>query len=179
MFRPHASKVFEPENPEYALIDAVVQESFEKASPEIMWWSLNRELTEPTRDELDQLYGEKSSGDKLVKYAGPFRVYGHLEPSPIIQELTRLGVEQIWQIDLFMNVAAMLEYTRGRPPKPGDVFRATHIHPGDQREYKFYMVGSVLEVDLFNFKYVNWQVNAEQTTLADVPDEIKLYAGGK
>jgi len=177
MFRPKRIKVFEPTNPEYSLIDSMTSEVFENYSPEIAWWSLNRTETEANRDELSEVYGESKPSSKM--FDGPFPVAGAFEINPIIQELTRLGLEQIEEVDFYCNIAAMQEYTEGRDPKGGDVFRVTWLETNSERRFVFYNVSNVTPVDIYNYRHINWLVNAEQTTLHDVPDEIKEFYEGQ
>lgn len=179
MFRPKKNQVFEPLNPEYSLIDAMTEEVFVNYSPELAYWSLNEPTTEASRDELDKLYGEKSSDTGKITYDGPFQVYGTLQINPIIQELTKVGLQQIEEIDFYVNIAAMAEYIEGRYPKYGDVLRVTYIETDNSRRYVFYNIANVTPVDLYNFRHINYLLNGEQTMMADVPEEIRNYSEGQ
>ena len=178
MFRPKKIKVFDSQNPEYALVDAINSEIFENYSPEISYWSFNAAATEVNMDELDAIYGEVSR-QNVKQYFGPYDPKGTLEINPIIQELTRLGLQQIEEVDLYCNIAAMHDYLDGKDPIAGDIFRITWLETDIERRYIFYSVANVTPVDIYNFRYTNWLINAEQTPLHNVPDEIKLYHEGE
>lgn len=181
IYRPTKPNLFSPCNPEYALCDALVAEQYTINSPEILWWSLLRDgaTGAAARDELDAVYGEKSSGDHKLAYAGPFDFRGFIDISPIVQELTRLGLQQINEIELYANIAATDVYLGGRLPKGGDVFRVTWIVTETERYYVWYKVANVTPVDPYNFRYINWHINAEQTNLWDVPESISNYTRGE
>jgi len=179
IFRPKNLKVFEPDNPEYTLIDHMTEEVFENYSTEIAYWVLNVTETDSDRDELDEVYGEGGGADQLRAYYGPYEVFGTLTINPIIQELTRLGLEQIEEIDFYCNIAAMENYLEGYIPKAGDIFRTTWIQTNNERRYIFYNIANVTPVDLYNFRYINYLINAEQTSLHEVPESIKNYYEGR
>lgn len=169
-------KIYDARNPEYSLVDFMVSEQFSLHSPEIKYWSFLRddETNSTPRDELDKIYGELSSGKE--SYLGPYDVEGVLEINPIVKEFTRLGLQQIEEIEFIANIAAMDTHLNGRPPKPGDVFRITWIVTETDRRFVFYKVANVKPIDPYNFKYVNWMLHCEQTTLHEVSDEIKLFS---
>lgn len=170
-------QVFEPTNPEYSLIDAMTTEVFENYSSEIKWWIFSRTETDENRDELDKAYGEASRGVAEV-FSGPYDVSGTLEVNPILQELTRLGAEQIEEIDFYTNIAAMQVYLKGENPKQGDIFRVTWIQTNTDRRFIFYRVANVTPVDIYNMRYTNWLINAEQELLSNVPENIRTYSDG-
>jgi len=178
MFRSgkNGIKVFDSQNPEYSLIDSMTSEIFENYSTEIAYWLFGRAETEANLDELDEVYGESSKNKRI--YSGPFDVKGTLTINPIIQELTRLGLEQIEEIDFYCNIAAMDEYLEGEPPKAGDIFRVTWIEKENTRRYVFYSVANVTPTDIYNSRYINYLISAEQTTLHNFPAEIKNYYEG-
>ena len=176
MYRPIAAKIYEPNNPEYSLVDAMTSELFELFSPEIKWWNLNITTTQSNLDSLDQLYGEE--GDNKLAFNGPFNVYGRVETNPILKELSRLGHLEIREIDFYVNIAAMNNYLENSIPREGDIFRLTYLgnDPKIDRKFFFYVVNNIIEVDLYNCRYINYQIAAEQTTLNNVPDIIKNYS---
>ncbi len=172
--RPNNIKVFEPKNPEYALCSSLTSEFIEAQSPYTIWWSVDSTKSEASQDELDKIYGEKSSGDRLIKFKKPNRIYLSLEINPIMVELTRLGVEQIEEITAVINI----DDFRNRnfeDPKPGDVFRISYVVSEQQYRNVFYTVSTLVPFDIFNTKYINWHLYAEQTPMNEVPDSIKNY----
>lgn len=178
MWRPKHLKVFEPHQPEYSLIDAMTQEVFENYSSEVYYWIFNRVATAEHQDELDVAYGEASRGTAEV-YSGPFKVAAALQINPIIQELTKLGAQQIQEVDIYCNIAAMQDYLEGETPKIGDIMRVTWIESDNSRRYVFYHIANVTPVDIYNYRYTNWWINAEQTLLSNVPDIIRLHSDGE
>ncbi len=177
-FRPTKITMFEPSNPEYSLVDTMMAEKITAYSPEVYWWSQIRddETGAATRDELDKVYGEKSSGDGYINYIGPKEVKSILELNPIVAEFTRLGLQQIEEVEIYVNIAAMDYYLDGRPPKSGDILRVSWIVTETQRRFVFYKVSNVTPVDPYNFRYINWHIHAEQEMLHDAPDSIKQFA---
>lgn len=176
-YRPTKINMFEPRNPEYSLIDMMTSEKFTAYSPEIYWWSFIKDGEDGAaeRDELDKVYGEKSSAGK-VAYLGPFEVKAALELNPIVAEFTRLGLQQIEEIEAYGNVAALDSYLKGNVPKEGDIFRVSWIVTETERRFVFYKVANVTPVDPYNFRYINWHIHGEQTTLHEAPDSIKNFA---
>jgi len=176
MFRPTSAKVFEPRSPEYALASSVDGDFIEAVSPLIMYWSLDRATTVASQDELDHVYGEKSSGDALHTFLEPNRVYLLIEINPILIELTRLGIEQIEEITAVANVDNFIKCNHVQP-QSGDVFRVSYVVNDQEYRNVFYTVSSVVPFDVFNMKYLNWHMYAEQTPMAEVPQVIKDYIG--
>jgi len=176
-------QMWDPKSPEYALLDSMVSEKFTAHSPEIKWWSFlqDNETGAAVRDELDKVYGEKSSGGKDAKrgYLGPFDVKAIMEINPIVKEFTRLGLQQIEEVETFANIAAMEHYLEGRLPKPGDIFRVSWIVTETERRYVFYKVANATPCDPYNFRYINWHISAQQTNLFEAPDTVKLYHEGE
>ena len=177
IYKPTSVEVFQPLNPEYALVDSMIEEAFEAISDELVWWSLDRTKTQEHMDDLGKAYGEASDTANKPEYNGPFRVWGKTEINPIIQELTRLGAQTLREIDMYFNVAAFANYTNGLTPKQGDIVRVTWLmrRPEEDREFWFYEVANVTPVDIYNFRYANWQCLAEQTALNNVPEAIRTY----
>lgn len=176
MFRPTGAKTFEPKNPEYALASSIDGDLIEAISPLIVYWSFDRDATGASRDELDQVYGEKSSGDALHYFKDPNRVYMFVEINPIIIELTRLGIEQIEEITAVVNVDNFIKHNN-IAPRPGDVFRVSYVVDAQNYRNVFYTVSSVVPFDVFNMKYLNWHLYAEQTPMQEVDQKIKDYIG--
>jgi hypothetical protein len=175
MFRVNKMKVFEPKNPEYALADAITSEIVEIISPKILWWSLDRTATQATRDELDEVYGEKSSDDSKYVYTGPKEVFCYVEFNPILWELSRLGVEQLEMINIFTNIGDFIN-RNGSHPKPGDLLRISYTRSETDFRNIFYEVSVVFPIDLIDFHHMNWQMYVEQTDLNTVEQRIKDFA---
>jgi len=187
MFRPTEAKMFEALNPEHSLVDAMTQEIHILESPELYYWSVikpekataeNLPGSGDYLDELDQTYGEKSSGDGKLMFRDPVRMYGKLETNPIIAELTKMGLAQIEQVELYINIALAHELLN-ESPKGGDFFgRANLIRGMDgtlKKTYTFYEVGVVNPVDLYCYQYINYQLEAEQTSMDNIPDSVRNF----
>lgn len=194
MYRPMSPNMWEPNNPEHSLVDAMTEEVHMLESPEIIYWRLKKEEeidaeNEYTNegseyeydgylDELDKEYGEKSSGEGKLLYHKPIVVYGKIDIEPILNELSRMGLTTINQIDFYMNIAHCHERLE-RPPIGGDVFRVTYFirdNKGDlKNKYIYYEVSNVNEVDLYNYQYINYQIWAEQTNMMNVEDSVKQF----
>lgn len=183
MYKPPkdvALKTYAPTNPEYGLVDLMVSEAFAAVSPEIYYWSFDAETTEQDMDEVDQMYGEKSSGDAVRDFTGPYQIDARIDFNPILKEITRLGMEQKEDIDIFVNIATVYEQLKKRVPKSGDIMRVSYIgrdpndaHPANSKPVTYYSVSVVTPYDLYNNRYTNLQIYAIQTPLNDIPDKIK------
>lgn len=174
MFRPKEVLLFDPKNPELSVADVMTSDYIRAMSPKILYWHFDRTTNRAAQDDLDSVYGEKSSGEAKDVFIGPKRVYMFIEFNPIIIELTRLGVEQIEEITCFTNIADFLDIT-GTLPKPGDLFRISYIQEEDKYRNRFYTVGSVSPRDLFNGKHLNYVLFSELTPLDHVPQNIKNF----
>lgn len=190
MYRPHKPLGFEPANPEHSLVDAFTYEIHSLEGPEIVYWKVKthtevdtaRQEADPNAssylDDLDQTYGEKSSDIGKLEFYDPVKISGKLDSSPILHELLRLGLITKHEIDLYINIAHATDTLDG-PPRMGDVFRITYMirdKNGDLQEYLvYYKVSTINPVDLYNYQYINYQINAEQTDMADVPASILEY----
>lgn len=171
MYRPTTAKIYEPQNPEYELASSYSEELFNIVSPNIVYWKLNKNLTEQTRDEVDKLYGENS---QKAAFDNPVKIYAHVEMSPIINELARLGLESKDEIILLANIID----TNSRLsdiPKQGDILRINYITPGSPDYHKFYVVNRVMPDTntMYNFSFINYLIYAENTALSDTPEEVK------
>jgi hypothetical protein len=172
MFRPSDVKTFSPYNPEYLLASSMDAEMIEYSSPKILWWSFDKTETIADMDELDKIYGESHLGQDIFK--APKQVNAALEINPIMMELTRLGVEQIEEIILFANQDDFLLQNEENP-KSGDILRVSYIVNEDKYRNVFYVVGSVIPVDLFNLKYLNWRILGQQTNMSQASQAIRDY----
>jgi len=176
MYRPNNARVFEPRSPEYALASTIDADFIRAISPLIYYWSLDRTATVASQDQLDTIYGEKSSGTALHTFKDPNRVYMFIEINPILVELTRLGAEQIEEITGVTNVDDFLLCNHTQPVA-GDIFRISYVVDDQNYRNVFYTIGSVVPFDNFNMKYLNWHIYAEQTPMAEVPQSIKDFIG--
>jgi hypothetical protein len=168
--RPKDLTVFDSESPEYSLANSIIQETMKIVTPDLLWFSFRAQDTEMTRDELDKLYQES----QLKLYKQPRQIDGMFEISPIIRELAKLGISDIEQISLVLNYADCVAKL-GEEPKSGDIFRMSYVNLGRPYKNTFYTVSTVLPTDLYNFMYMNLLVSAEQTAMAEVPEEIKTF----
>ena len=170
--RPKTLKLFEPKNPEYMLASSIIQETMEIASPKIFWFSKDHAETDSKLTEIDTTYGEEASSKKYFKQ--PVEVVGFVDVNPMLIELTKLGFNNLREINLIVNILDFVERV-GDKPKEGDVFRVTFLSPIGEDENIFYSVATVFPTDQFNHMYLDLMIGAEQTDLADVHEEVKSY----
>lgn len=169
-------KMYDPTNHELWLGDEISKEHINVYSPHILWWKMS-ESTFDNNDELDKIYGESQS----IIYENtekPVEVIGYLEISPIIEELGRMGLSEIKDFNLLVNISDIIERL-GREPKPGDLFAVGNMIQQNLMDYTFYMVASYVETDFHLWRYVHYLVNAQQTNLSNVPEKIKNYFNKK
>jgi hypothetical protein len=147
------------------------EETFRIVSPNIIYWKLNKNLTDETRDEVDKLYGENS---QKAAYDKPVQIFAQVEISPIINELARLGLEQKDEIIMLTNIIDVNARLQAIP-KQGDILRIDYISPGTPDYHKFYVVNRVLPDTntMYNFCFINYLIHCENTALSDVPEEVK------
>jgi hypothetical protein len=171
MMRPQSCKIYDPTNPEYQLASMYSEETFRIVSPNIIYWKLNKNLTDETRDEVDKLYGENS---QKAAYDKPVQIFAQVEISPIINELARLGLEQKDEIIMLTNIIDVNARLQAIP-KQGDILRIDYISPGTPDYHKFYVVNRVLPDTntMYNFCFINYLIHCENTALSDVPEEVK------
>lgn len=171
MFRPSTNKIYDPENPEYELASMYAQEAFNTVSPKILYWKLNKQLTDQSRDDVDELYGESS---QKAAYNKPIQVFGHIEINPIIQELNRLGLEQKDEVIFLANIIDIHSRLESIP-KEGDIFRVSYIIPNSPDMNKFYVINRVIPdtATMYNFAFINYLIYGENTALENVPEEVK------
>lgn len=178
MYRPQKVKTYDPTNPEYGLIDMMTSEAFEAVSPEIYYWVMDTETTKASMDALDKVYGEKSSTTKIT-YKEPRLIHARIDFNPILKELSKLGTTTKEEVEIFVNIATVLEQLNDNTPKSGDILRVSYIgsnpYSADNKSVTFYTVSQVTPVDLYNNRYTNLQISAEQTTMNEVPDKIKKF----
>lgn len=176
MYKPRDTsiKTYSPTNTEYSVVDEYISEGFEAMSPNILWWTFDHHSTDQFRDELDNLYGENSTGKK-TQYNEPNLVYGFFEAQPIMPEISKLGGETIEEVMLFVNRIDFLDRNNA-DPKAGDVFRIKFQGRNDIPDrYIFYTVSAVEPTDLFHFKYLTWTIYAEKSNMTNIPEYIKNF----
>lgn len=169
--RPDELKLFDSTNPEYELANSFVDESNEIVSPLILFFCADITATKSEMDNVDITYGETK---QKIKYLPPKKILGNVEINPIIQELTSLGLAQIEALNLIVGIPNILS-TLGQEPKEGDIFRISYVEQGKPLRDVFYTVSNVIPVNLFNFQYLNYIINGQQTRMTDVPTEVKNY----
>lgn len=165
-------KMYDPTNHELWLGDELSKEHINVYSPPILWWKMS-ESTHTNSDELDKLYGETQS----IVYQNiedPIEVIGYFEISPIIEELGRMGLSEIKDFNLLVNISDIIERL-GEEPKGGDLFAVGNMTKQNIMDYTFYMVASVVETDFHLWRYVHYLISAQQTNLSNVPEKIKNY----
>lgn len=165
-------KMYDPNNHEIWLGDELSKEHINIYSPPILWWKMS-ESTYTDSDELDKIYGETQS----IIYQNiedPIEIIGHFEVSPIIEELGRMGLGEIKDFNLLVNISDIHERL-GEEPKSGDLFAVGNMIKQNVMDYTFYMVSSIVETDFHLWRYVHYLINAQQTNLSNVPEKIKNY----
>jgi hypothetical protein len=164
-----APDVYDPLNHEYWLVDQTDSDHIKQNSPYILYWKYDAKSTIRNNDELSILYGE--SNELVFHSLTPTRVYMYPDIAPIIQELNRMGGNQIQDVTYFANQTDFIEKI-GRPPLSGDLF-CTYFFQKDKIQKKvFYTVSSFSEFDLHMYRYIHFILNVEQSNLSNVPKEI-------
>lgn len=170
--RPSSLSTYDPAAPEHAVIASINEEWVGINSPDILYWKYDYDQTLAETDELGELYGEVS--DKRTYDLTPYNIKGIVERSPFIEELARAGLTTIKEINFMVDIASFISII-GRKPEGGDVFRVSSISFDGADDHVFYEVASAVEVDANLNKYLNFMINAEQTALEKIPQEIKNY----
>jgi hypothetical protein len=165
--------LYDPLNNEYEIVDQTGADHIKINSPYILWWKIDQVGTKDNNDELSNLYNE-SDMMSFLNISSPVRVYAFVEYSPIINELTKIGLVQVKEINFISNITDIFEKL-GREPKPGDVFRVSQMTTDGKDDSTFYTVVSVSPIDLHLFRYTNYLINAEATNMYNIPSEIKNY----
>lgn len=168
-------RVFDPDNPEYALASSMSSEFIEAISPLTLWWSVDRIATEAVRDDLDKIYSEKSSGTRKMIFKPPNRVYLSHEQNPVLVELSRLGIETLQELTLVVNIDAFMVDNKGIEPGMGDYCRISNLQSPEKYLNWVYQISTVVPFDWFNSRYMSYHIYCEQTPLNDAPDAIKNY----
>lgn len=169
--RPSELKLFDSMSPEYELANSFVQESIEIVSPPILYFCTNLPATKETLDNVDIVYGETKN---KITFLPPKKIVANPQLNPILEELTSLGLAQLEELNLVVSIPYIIQ-ALGQEPKGGDVFRISYMENGRPFRDVFYMVNNAIPVNLFNFQYLNYTINAQQTQMTDVPSTVKNY----
>ena len=165
--------LYDPLNSEHDLVDQTSSDHVKINSPYILYWKIDQETTKSNNDDLSNLYGETDMAT-FLNISNPVRVYAYIEYSPIITELTKLGLTQVKEINFIANITDITEKL-GRDPQPGDVFRVSGITIDGVKDNTFYTVVSISSIDLHLFRYLHYLINAETTNMSNVPSEIRNF----
>ncbi len=171
MFRPQQFKLYDPQNPEYEIAQSIIDETMRYVSPQILWWRYDHIETSKQASSIDKLYGENSKGEKFLK---PIEIFGYVELNPILQELTRLGLEETEEINLFTDSADIVDRL-GREPQGGDILRISYIQSDKKERNIFYKVSSYNPRHPFQWRYMQYQINCEKTDMSNIPSIVKNY----
>lgn len=173
MYRPDPKfKIYDPTiSTEYDLANSFSAEAMKFVSPKIIYWRLDKDATDADQSDDEDIYNEKI-GETIFK--DPLEIFGYIEVNPIIQEITRLGIEQLEELNIFVNLQEVVKIL-GEKPKGGDIMRISYFREQTQDKNTFYKVGTSFEADLYNFQYMHYVINAEQTNMSDVPKHICEY----
>jgi len=164
--------VWDPLNYEHWLVDQQSIDHIKINSPYILYWKIDQESTEMHNDELSNLYRES---DQLVFYnKKPIRVYMHAEISPVVQELSRIGISELNDINLITNKTDIVEKL-GRFPINGDLISIYFFEKDKKASQRFYTLVSISSADLHLYRYLHFIMNCEQTNLANIPSHVYNY----
>lgn len=164
--------IWDPLNYEHWLADQESIDHIKINSPYILYWKIDQEGTEIHNDELSNLYQES---DQLVFYnKKPIRVYMYAEISPIIQELSRIGISELHEINLIANRTDIIEKL-GRFPVNGDLLSIYFFEKDQKRFQNFYTLVSISRSDLHLYRHLHFIMNCEQTNMANIPSYIYNY----
>lgn len=164
--------IWDPLNYEHWLSDQESIDHIKINSPYILYWKIDQEGTEMHNDELSNLYQES---DQLVFYnRKPIRVYMYAEISPVIQELSRIGISELNEINLITNITD-IEEKLGRSPISGDLLSIYFFEKEKKFSKRFYTIVSSSSSDLHLYRYLHYVVNCEQTNLSNIPKHIYDY----
>lgn len=162
--------LFQPQNPEYELVNIVTNEAFRIVSPHIIYYPYDSVTTERDQDDYDDIMGEAEENYAFFK---PVQIYAYVETNPIIDELTRLGLEQIEEINVYANIDEVTQRLSGRAPRAGDFLRISYIERQKADRVVFYKVATIQPVDMYHWRHVNYSINCEQTDLSMLPEDLR------
>jgi len=165
--------LYDPINAEHDLVDQTSSDHIKINSPYILYWKIDQVTTKRNNDDLSNLYGETDMAT-FLNVSQPVRVYAYIEYSPIINELTKLGLTQVKEINFISNITDIVERL-DREPQPGDVFRVSSMEIDGSKNNTFYTVVSLSTIDQHLFRYMHYLINAETTNLKNIPKEIRDF----
>ena len=161
--------IWDPLNHEHWLVDQQSIDHVKINSPYILYWKIDQEKTDMNNDELSDLYQESS---QLVFYnSNPIRVFMYVEISPIVQELSRIGISELREINFISNKTDLIEKL-GRSPISGDLLSVSYFEKDKKVDPNFYTIVSTSDLDIFLYRYLHFMVNCEQTNLNNIPKHI-------
>jgi hypothetical protein len=164
--------IWDPLNYEHWLVDQQSIDHVKINSPYILYWKIDQEKTEMHNDEISNLYQES---DQLVFYnSEPIRVFMYIEPSPIIQELSRIGISELREINFIANKTDLIEKI-GRPPISGDLMSISYFQKDTKILPNFYIITSTSDADLHLYRYLHYIINCEQSNLSNIPKHVYDY----
>jgi hypothetical protein len=164
--------IWDPLNHEHWLVDQESIDHIKINSPYVLYWKIDQEKTEMNNDEISNLYQES---DQLVFYnSEPIRIYVYVEISPIVQELSRIGVSELREINFITNKTDLIEKI-GRFPLPGDLLSISYFEKDKKKTQSFYNLVSTSDADLHLYRYVHFILNCEQSNLSNIPKHIFDY----
>lgn len=168
--RPTSLKIYDDQNEEHFLVDSLGQEFIQIQSPRMYYFRMNLKETMTNTDDLSTLYGETEQ----LRLHEPVEIFALVEHSPIIQELTKLGLAINKEISVVVNIRE-IETILGGSPNSGDFVLMYTLDDRKKAHRTFYKVASVNEIDLVLSRYTNYSINCEQTDLGDVDDSIREF----
>lgn len=164
--------IWDPLNHEHWLADQESIDHIKINSPYVLYWKIDQEQTEMHNDEISNLYQES---DQLVFYnSEPIRVYMYVEISPIVQELSRIGISELREINFIANKTDLIEKI-GRFPISGDLISVSYFEKDKKKTQSFYTLVSTNDADLYLYRYIHFILNCEQTNLSNVPKHVYDY----
>ena len=164
--------IWDPLNHEHWLADQESIDHIKINSPYVLYWKIDQEQTEMHNDEISNLYQES---DQLVFYnSEPIRVYVYVEISPIVQELSRIGISELREINFVSNKTDLIEKI-GRFPISGDLMSVSFFEKDKKKTQSFYTLVSTNDADLHLYRYIHFILNCEQTNLSNIPKHVYDY----
>ena len=170
---------------DFFVIDSFSQEYIRRSAPKIEIYLADKENT-----EVDSVYRE---GNKGIIYAEPVRVNGIIIQNPIIQELTKFGIQEDNDVTFKFNYTEMFDQL-GREIQVGDWIRVTLKDPSENSKEKrkiaetdgasnvdntqgskrylvrYYHVTNAIPEDNYLYTYLHWSCFCEMK----YPDSAQL-----
>lgn len=167
--RSKGLKAYDDQNQsEHKLVSSMSDEFIQIESPRMYYFRMDFKKTKVNADETSQLYGETEKQELLPGV----EVFSLVERSPIIQELTRLGLSNIKDLNFIANIDDITARI-GAAPNSGDYILVYSVNTEGKAFKDFYQVASVLPINITNSRYNDYLINAEQTSLDTVDDAVR------